>query len=60
MFVLAVAGLMAGCASNREAGGTGNQDEMNSGTGSNAPQQGSEDLYNPKAGAASTPEQQQP
>lgn len=40
MMVLAIAGLIAGCAHDRGAGGTADQNEMNSGSGANAPKQG--------------------
>ncbi|HEX4265349.1 MAG TPA: hypothetical protein VH597_13510 [Verrucomicrobiae bacterium] len=45
MLVLAAAGLVAGCASNQNAGGTSDQSEMNSGTSSQP--------FTPKQGAGS-------
>jgi hypothetical protein len=35
ILVLAMAGLVAGCANDRDAGGGGDKDEMNSGSGMN-------------------------
>jgi hypothetical protein len=44
MLVLAAASLVAGCASNRDTGGTSDQSEMNSSSGSS---------FTPKQGAGS-------
>lgn len=42
MLVMAVAGLVAGCASNKDTGGTSDQSEMNSGSSESfTPKQGS-------------------
>jgi hypothetical protein len=45
MLVMAMAGLVAGCASNKDTGGTSDQTEMNSGASSES--------FTPKQGAGS-------
>jgi hypothetical protein len=57
MMVLAVAGMVAGCAHNRNTGGTSDQNEINSGSESNAAAQ---DSVNSNSNAVSNPGQPQP
>jgi hypothetical protein len=60
MLVLAIAGLVAGCANNRGAGGTGDQNEMNTGSASNMPKQGAGSGNTYDTNNMSNPEQGQP
>jgi hypothetical protein len=64
MLILAIAGLVAGCANNRGTGGSGDENEMNSGSSSSdniaLPKQGSGNTYDSNSSSASEPGQPRP
>jgi hypothetical protein len=61
MMILALAGLMAGCAHDKNAGGTADQNEMNSGSSSSAQDSGTiNSSENSNSNAVTNPDRAQP